>query len=107
MDSLGTRAGWKALLCCFVFIGPNALVAQQPVGEIRLEVKDPSGAAVKARASSATWTPDWSGHSRQMREACMTFEACRMAATNLGFLAAGSLPNVQIDVQTSALSRAP
>jgi outer membrane receptor protein involved in Fe transport len=49
MHSLGSRLKPGAVLFSLVFTGAIApLQAQQPAGEIRLEVKDPSGAAVVA-----------------------------------------------------------
>ena len=49
MDSFGTRFKTAALSASLILAGSVALLrAQPPTGEIRLEVKDPSGAAVQA-----------------------------------------------------------
>jgi outer membrane receptor protein involved in Fe transport len=49
MDSSGRRVNLRTAFLCLVFAGATAaLQAQQPAGEIRLAVTDPSGAAVQA-----------------------------------------------------------
>jgi hypothetical protein len=49
VDSFRARVKRKTLICYLAITGANALLlAQQPTGEIRLTVKDPSGAVVRA-----------------------------------------------------------
>src|SRR5882724_3475999 len=49
MDSSRARVKRGAVVWCLAFVGAAAgLHAQRPTGEIRLAVKDPSGAAMEA-----------------------------------------------------------
>ena len=48
MDSFGTLFNRGLLWCSLALISAALLPAQQPSGEIRIEVKDPSGAVVRA-----------------------------------------------------------
>src|SRR5580658_2279229 len=102
MDSFRAHLAKGAVLLYLVLAGVNVLLqAQQPTGEIRLEVKDPSGAAVIASGTLRnlagggvrTFQTDTQG---MYRFSDLAYGRYRLEVSKTGF-ASQSLP---IDVQS-------
>ena len=103
MESLRTRLKRGAILSCLVVMGAaTALQAQPPTGEIRLEIKDPSGASVVASGTlrnlaggaARTFQTDPQG---TYRLAGLPFGHYRLEISKTGF----ATLVVPIDVQSS------
>ncbi len=102
MESFGRRVWSGAFFLSFMLGGiAPVLQAQQPTGEIRLEVKDPSGAAVEAsgalrgpgNGAARTFETDARG---AYTFANLAYGRYRLEVTKAGF----ATPSTQIDVQS-------
>jgi outer membrane receptor protein involved in Fe transport len=101
MNSLGRRLKTASVFLSLVLGGiPVLLQAQSPTGEIRLEVKDPSGAAVAASGTLAnlagglvkTFQADANG---AYRFASLPYGRYRLVVNKSGFEAQSLIINVQ------------
>ena len=95
MDRLSFRRRGRPLhLAAALWFAAVSLSAQDPEGEIRVQVKDPSGAAMEASGKLESLAP---GVSAQLSDRCaghrILLEVCPTAATGWRFPKPGSPPS--------------
>ena len=105
MDFFAPRIKRKATFCYLLIFSAAALLrAQQPAGEIRIEVKDPSGAVVQAKAllrnldtgATRTFQTDKKG---AYDFANLPYSRYQLQISRTGF----ATQSVQVDVESSTL----
>ena len=85
MDSFGTRRKRIGLALALAFWGAAALQAQRPTGEIRIQVKDPSGAVTKASGTLRNLDTGATAPLKRTRRGPLILPIFRTASTRFGF----------------------